>query len=87
MVKEHPTNKLERILGVDTIRELEALDLLALNKRIAEANEAIQSTRAELDALPNYQQVKEDKKLLETGYREVKKRQDAIIKLCLELRK
>ena len=79
--------------GEDVLRELEAADTEALNKRIAQATQSISDTEAELKAdQPNgdpseYVQAKENIKLLSSGLREVKKRQKAIIKVCVQLRK
>jgi predicted translin family RNA/ssDNA-binding protein len=71
----------------DVLKELEAADTEELNKRIAQASEAIASTKKELGENPEYVQAKEDVKLLSSGFREVKQRQNAIIKLCLNLRR
>ena len=71
----------------DVLRELEAADTEELNKRIAQASEAIRDTKEQLNANPEYVQAKEDVKLLSSGFREVKQRQGAIIKVCLNLRR
>lgn len=73
--------------GEDILKELEASDVEALNKRIAQANHAISDTKAELDQNAEYVQSKENVKLLSSGLKEVRKRQNAIIKVCLQLRK
>ena len=80
---EKDREKLVKALGEDTVTEIEAMTLENLNKRIAEANAAISNTKAELDANPAYQSIKFDKSALETGFNEVKKRQNTIIKLSL----
>lgn len=88
--------KLAKKIGDDAetvLRELEAMDVEALNKRIAQANHAIVETKSELEAdQPNgapseYMEAKANAKLLSSGFREVKKRQTAIIGVCLQLRK
>ena len=71
----------------DVLRELEAMDAEGLNKRVAQASQAIHDTTAELKANPEYAKAKEDVKLLSSGLKEVKGRQGAIIKVCLQLRK
>jgi hypothetical protein len=71
----------------DMLKELEAMDVESLNKRIAQANQAISDTKTELEANPNYVQAKEDAKLLSSGFREVKKRQNAVIAVSVQLRK
>jgi hypothetical protein len=73
--------------GEDVLKELESLDADGLNKRVAQASQAISDTEAELKESPEYVQAKDDVKLLSSGLREVKKRQRAIIKVCLQLRK
>ena len=73
--------------GEDVLKELEAMEVVDLNKRIAQANQAISETKAELNANEEYTQAKEDVKLLSSGFREVKGRQNAIIQACLQLRK
>lgn len=73
--------------GSDIIQELESVDVTELNKRIAQSSQSIIDTKEELDKNKDYQQVKYDKSILESGLNEVKKRQNAIIKVCLMLRK
>lgn len=73
--------------GEDVLRELEAADTEELNKRIAQSSQAISDTKEELNKNAEYIQAKEDLKLLSSGFREVKQRQNAIIKVCLQLRK
>lgn len=82
-----PEQKLEKFLGEDTVREIEAMGVEELNKRIAQANAAIADTKSELEKNDAYVQVKRDKAYLESGFNEVKKRQNAIIKLALQARK
>lgn len=85
-----PMQKLSKKIGDDgdsIIAELEAADVETLNKRIAMANQAIAATKAELDANEEYTQAKSDCKLLSSGFREVKSRQNAIIAVALEFRR
>lgn len=82
--------KLAKAIGPDAedvLKELEAADVEELNRRIAQASQAISDTKEELNNNPEYSQAKEDLKLLSSGFREVKQRQNAIIKICLNLRK
>jgi len=72
--------------GNDILQELEAMDVADLNKRIAQATQAILITKAELDKNDDYTKAKEDSKLLSSGFREVKKRQTAIIAAAVQLR-
>jgi hypothetical protein len=73
--------------GEDVLRELEAADTEELNKRVAQASQSIHDATSELNKNVEYTQAKEDVKLLSSGLKEVKKRQNAIIKICLQLRK
>ena len=73
--------------GDDVVAELEAADVEALNKRIAQANTAISDTKAELEENENYVEASNTKKLLSSGLRDVKKRQNAIIEVAVSLRK
>lgn len=73
--------------GEDIVTELEAMEVADLNKRIAQANQAISDTKAELDENDAYTEAKETSKLLSSGFREVKKRQNAIIAVAVKLRK
>lgn len=73
--------------GEDVLKELEAMEVADLNKRIAQANQAISDTKAELDENDAYVEAKENTKLLSSGFREVKKRQNAIIAVSVRLRK
>jgi|SRR5665213_1876425 len=73
--------------GEDVLKELEASDVEALNKRIAQANQAISDTKAELNENDAYVEAKETAKLLGSSFSEVKKRQNAIIAVAVQLRK
>ena len=73
--------------GQDVLKELEAMDLADLNKRIAQANQAISDTKTELNQNEAYVEAKETAKLLSSGFREVKSRQNAIIAVAIKLRK
>lgn len=77
--------KLHNALGKDTTAELEGLDSEALRKRIVGAQDAMKKVQEELDANPDYQELKANKKALEEGKRDVNKRQRAITALCLHL--
>jgi hypothetical protein len=82
--------KIAKAIGPDAeemLRELEAADVEELNKRVAQASQAISDTKEELNQNAAYVQAKDDVKVLSEGFREVKKRQNAIIKVCLNLRR
>lgn len=73
--------------GEDVLKELEAMDVADLNKRIAQANQAISDTKTELNKNDAYVEARETAKLLSSGFREVKSRQNAIIAIAVQLRK
>lgn len=73
--------------GKDIVAELEAMSLEDLNKRIAQANQSIADTKVELEGNEKYEQAKLSVKVLSSGFREVKKRQNAIIEVCVRLRR
>jgi uncharacterized small protein (DUF1192 family) len=91
--RKEPLSELQKIAkkigpdAEDVLKELEAMDVADLNKRIAQANQAISDTKAELAKNSEYVAAKEDVKLLSSGFREVKTRQNAIIEICVQLRK
>ena len=74
-----------KVVGNETVSELEALSETELKQRIVGANEAIRAVCAELEANEKYQEIKESKKALESGRREVTTRQNAIIQIALNL--
>jgi hypothetical protein len=73
--------------GEEVLKDLEGMELADLNKRIAQANQAILGTKAELDENSAYTEAKENVKALSSSFREVKKRQNAIIAVAVKLRK
>jgi len=91
--KKEPLTEMQKIakkIGSDAeevLKELEAMDTADLNKRIAQANSAISDTKAELNENQAYIEAKENVKLLSSGFREVKARQNAIIAVAVQLRK
>ena len=92
-LKKAPLTEMQKLAkkigddGEDLIAELEAMSVPDLNKRIAQANQAIAETKAELDKNEEYTSAKADVSLLSSGFREVKKRQNAIIAVSVQLRK
>jgi hypothetical protein len=91
--RKAPLTELEKIakkIGPDAkevLAELEGMDVADLNKRVAQANQAISDTKEELNKNADYVQAKDDVKLLSSGFREVKTRQNAIIAVAIQLRK
>lgn len=92
-LKKAPLTEMQKLAkkigddGEDVIAELEAMSVPDLNKRIAQANAAISDTKAKLDINEEYVSAKADVSLLSSGLREVKKRQNAIIAVSIQLRK
>lgn len=86
MLKKDTDHSLRQLLGQDTLDELNALDQASINKKIAESTESIQEAKTERDNNPNYQKIMEDKKAFDQGFNDLKKRQNAIIRYCLQLR-
>ena len=91
--RKEPLTELQKIAkkigpdAEDVLKELEAMEVADLNKRIAQANQAISDTKTELNENEEYTQAKNDVKLLSSGFREVKARQNAIIAVAIQLRK
>lgn len=84
-MNEIKLEKLEKLLGKDTAQELVSLPETELKQRVVQANQSMKQAEEELEANAQYQQIKENKSLLEQGKKEVNKRQRAIIKYCLHL--
>ncbi len=90
---KEPLTELQKIakkIGPDSediLKELEAMDTASLNKRIAQANQSISEAKTELENTKEYIQAKSDVKLLSSGLREVRARQNAIIAVAVQLRK
>lgn len=91
--RKEPQSELEKLAtkigsdGEDVVRELEGMSVEDLNRRIAQANQAIAEAKSELDQNENYTKAKENVKLLSSGMREVRKRQNAIIAVAVQFRR
>lgn len=90
---KEPMSEMEKLAkkigpdGNEVVAELEAADVEALNRRIAQANQSISDTKAELEDNEAYQEAKANVKVLSEGFRDVRKRQTAIIAVAVALRK
>lgn len=82
MLSEKKLKKIDKELG-ETIKELDALNLDALDQRIVGANQSIKQVTDELEANPKFQELKQNLKDISEGLKEVKKRQNAIIQYSL----
>lgn len=91
--RKEPLTEMEKLAkkigpdAEDVLKELEAMEVPELNKWIAQANQAISDTKAELNENQAYVEAKESVKLLSSAFREVKARQSAIIAVAIQIRK
>ena len=78
--------KLEKALknlDAETVKDLESLSPEALKQKIVDASESMRLVAQQLEDNPKYQEIKENKKALEQGKKEVNARQNAIIAVAL----
>lgn len=78
-------SKIEKLLGVDTIKEMEAMPEESLRQVIVEANQAMKIVADELEANTKYQELKASLSALTAGKRDVNKRQKGRIAYALKL--
>lgn len=74
-----------KILGRDTVDEMDTMDSEQLKKVIVDASSAMKEVKEELEANAEYQRAKSDLKHLSEGKREVDKRQKSRINYALSL--
>lgn len=79
-------SKEEKLLGVDTCREMEAMEISKLEEAIVQANASIREALEELEANENYRRVRDDLKHLKAGFNDLKRRQAGRIAYALKLR-
>lgn len=85
-----PLEKIAQKIGSDwedVLRDLEAADSEELKTRVTHASQAIHDAQTELSQNEEYIRAKENLGVLSSGFKEVRKRQQSIIKVCLELRR
>ncbi len=85
MMSDKKLEKIEKILGKETVQSFEASSKEDLETSIITAESAMKQAQEELESNPKYQQIKEDLKALSAGLKEVKKRQNAVIQFALHL--
>ncbi len=85
MLNDKKLAKIEKELGKEELGELESLDQKSLQERIASAAGAVKQAQDELEANPQYQDLKTGIKYLSQALGDVKKRQKSIIEYCLHL--
>jgi trimethylamine:corrinoid methyltransferase-like protein len=80
-----PLEKLKSTLGKDTVKEMEAMSEEKLKQVVMTANKAMIEVVDELEKNEAYQEIKSKKTAIESGKKEVDKRQKARIKfsICL----
>lgn len=77
--------KVVKAIGQETQEELDSLSVEELKARIVQSTQSVIIAKTERDANPNYQQAKEDKKVFDDGFREIKSRQNAIVDYAIHL--
>lgn len=70
-------------LDQETVNELGALDAEGLKQKIVQSSQSVDQAEKELEANPDYINLKESLKAVTAGLKEVKKRQNSIITVCL----
>jgi hypothetical protein len=85
MLNDKKLNKIEKILGKDTLNHLDSCPTDILKDTIVGSEHSINEAVRELEANPKYSELKESVKALSEGLREIKKRQNAIIQYALSL--
>lgn len=83
MLSEKKLAKIEKALGKDTLAEIDAQPVDALKDTLVSAEHSIMEAARELESNEKYQEIKESLKVLSSGLREVKGRQNAIIAYVL----
>lgn len=80
--------KLEKALknlDPETVKEIESLDVDGLKQRVVQGSQAMDQAENELEANPDYQELKESLKAVTAGLKELKKRQNSVICLALHV--
>lgn len=85
MLTDKRYKKIAKILGADTISDLESLPVDVLKDTLVSAEHSIMEAIRELEANPKYSELKESIKALSSGLKEVKARQNSIIQYTLSL--
>lgn len=77
--------KLIKTIGKETREELDSLSPEDLKQRVVQANQAMKQVKEELQANPNYQELRSNLLALTQGMKDVNKRQRAIIAYALTI--
>lgn len=86
MLTDKRRDKLENVLGKETIKELEAMSVAQLETRVSQAESSILQAKTEMEANPKYEELRDSLSALKSGFNDVKKRQRAITEYALHLR-
>lgn len=84
-MNEKQLKKVTKILGEDAINVVNSMSSEELEFTIVQATKEVQSAKEELEANPKYVQIKEDKALLESGLKELRKLNNAKIQLAVSV--
>lgn len=85
MINAKKLEKLEKVLGEETVAALSQSQVDELERSIVKAEASVKEAQEELEANPKYQELKESLKALSEGLKDVKKRQRAIVQYALHL--
>ena len=78
-------DKLAKIIGAERLEELKNSSVEKLKETIVTASMQKSEAKRELEANPNYQQLKADMKALKGGYNDLSKELNAVIRAAVEL--
>lgn len=84
-MNEQTMNKLVKLLGNDTINLLNSMNAEELETVIVLAATEIETAKDELNANPKYNEIKENKAALEAGLKDLRKYNNARIKVAIAL--
>ena len=84
-MNEKLLKKLNKILGEDAVNQARSLSVEQLEDLLVAAAKEIEETAEELEENPHFQKAKEDLKYLKQGLNEVRKLNNAKIKMAIML--
>lgn len=85
MLNDKKFQRIEKVLGKDTIQLLDQESVEGLQVKVTQSQASIKQACDELEANPKYQELKESLKALSQGLREVKTHQNAVAQYSLHL--
>lgn len=78
-------DKLAKIIGAERLEELKNSSVEKLKETIVTASMQKSEAKRELEANPNYQQLKADMKALKGSYNDLSKELNAVIRAAVEI--